>query len=96
MDMLKIWYLTIPAGALSGVIPVTVVGDNKPEMDEVFYVNLSNAVRATIARSTGGAAGGSPRGRAWRGGDGVHERLDAARPGATTADSSRRHPPSAT
>lgn len=45
--------LTIPAGALTGWIPVTVVGDAKVEYDEVFYVNLSNGVDVTITDSQG-------------------------------------------
>ena len=43
--------LTIQAGVVTGAIPVAVVGDTKYESNEVFYVNVSNAVNATIARS---------------------------------------------
>ena len=45
--------LTIPAGSLTGSIPVQVVGDNVYEADEVFYVNLSNGVNVTLAGRQG-------------------------------------------
>ena len=45
--------LTIPAGAATGGIPVTIIGDSKFEPNEVFYVNLSNAVNATVSRTPG-------------------------------------------
>ncbi len=40
--------LTIPAGATSGTIAVPIIGDTAVEPDETFFVNLSNAVNATI------------------------------------------------
>jgi chitinase len=40
--------LTIPAGGTSGQIVVRVIGDVTLEPDETFYVDLSNASRATI------------------------------------------------
>lgn len=40
--------LTIPAGSLSGVINVSVVGDTLDEPDETFFVNLANPVNAAI------------------------------------------------
>ena len=45
--------LSIPAGATSGTIDVTVNGDGTREPDETFTVVLSNAVSATIASGTG-------------------------------------------
>jgi len=45
--------LSIPADTWSGTISVSVIGDNTVESDEIFYVNLTNAVHATIARSQG-------------------------------------------
>ena len=45
--------LTIPAGSLTGSIPVQVVGDNVYEADEVFYVNLSNGVNVTLTGRQG-------------------------------------------
>jgi len=45
--------LTISAGQTSGVITLTINGDPNSELDEVFLVNLSNAVNATIADSQG-------------------------------------------
>jgi uncharacterized delta-60 repeat protein len=41
--------LTIPAGATSGNISVTINGDALPEAHETFMVTLSNPSRATIA-----------------------------------------------
>jgi hypothetical protein len=40
--------LTIPAGELSGVIPVTIIDDTDPEGDEDFSVNLANPVGAGL------------------------------------------------
>lgn len=40
--------LTISAGSTTGQVSVQIIGDNKVEPDETFYLNLSNAVRATI------------------------------------------------
>ena len=45
--------VTIPAGALTGGVSVTVVGDNKFETNEVFFVNLANPVNATISAGLG-------------------------------------------
>ena len=40
--------VTFTPGATTRFIPVEVVGDTKYELDEYFYVNLSNAVNASI------------------------------------------------
>lgn len=48
--------LTIPAGAASGTVTVTVRGDNVDEPNEGYLVNLTNAVNATFADAQG--AGG--------------------------------------
>ena len=45
--------LTIPAGALSATITISVTGDTVKEANETFFVNLSNASGATIADSQG-------------------------------------------
>lgn len=45
--------LTIPAGSPSGTIEVTVNTDTLSEIDEVYFVNLSNPVNATIADGQG-------------------------------------------
>ncbi len=45
--------LTIPAGATSGSITVQTYEDSSVESSEVFYVDLSSAVGATIADSRG-------------------------------------------
>jgi len=45
--------LTIPAGSATRTFNVTVNGDNTIEPDETFFVNLSNPVNGTIARSQG-------------------------------------------
>ena len=45
--------LTIPAGSLSGTIPVTLIHDGLAEGDETYFVNLSNPVNATIADAQG-------------------------------------------
>ncbi len=45
--------LTIPAGTLSKAITVPVFGETLVEPDETFFVNLSNAVHATIADNQG-------------------------------------------
>src|SRR5207247_1144339 len=47
--------LTIPAGAASGSIDVTVIGDAIPEPNGTFSINLSSPVNATIARARGTA-----------------------------------------
>ncbi|MBI1324361.1 S8 family serine peptidase, partial [bacterium] len=44
--------LTIPAGATSGTIAVTIFGDNVYEADETLVVTLSSPVNATIATAT--------------------------------------------
>jgi hypothetical protein len=41
--------LRIPAGSTSKTFTVSILGDTIPEADEVFSVNLSNAVGATIS-----------------------------------------------
>jgi len=46
-------WLTIPAGQTSGTVLAAAVGDTVGEPDEVFYVNLSGATYASIARATG-------------------------------------------
>jgi uncharacterized repeat protein (TIGR01451 family) len=48
--------LSFAPGTTSRTIGVTVVGDTAIEANEVFYVNLSAAVNATIARAQGTAA----------------------------------------
>jgi hypothetical protein len=45
--------LTIPAGALTGTIPVNVLGDNLVELTETFYLNLSNPTNATLPDNQG-------------------------------------------
>jgi len=45
--------LTFPPGTTSQSIIVLVNGDTKFEPDETFFVNLSNATNATIAKGTG-------------------------------------------
>jgi probable HAF family extracellular repeat protein len=45
--------LTIPAGRTSWAVGITVRADRKREPDEVFFVNLSNAVGATITDAQG-------------------------------------------
>jgi Calx-beta domain/Bacterial lectin len=42
--------LSIPAGATTGTIPVTIIGETLYEANETFTVNLSSPVNATIAR----------------------------------------------
>jgi hypothetical protein len=41
--------VVVPAGALTATIGITLNGDKVPEPDEVFLINLSNPVGATIA-----------------------------------------------
>jgi hypothetical protein len=51
--------LTIPAGSPSGTIGVTVNSDTLSEIDEVYFLNLSNPVDATISDGQGrGVIGG--------------------------------------
>jgi subtilisin-like proprotein convertase family protein len=45
--------LSIPPGATSGFVTVTVNGDTAVEPDETFFVNLSNASGATISDGQG-------------------------------------------
>jgi hypothetical protein len=45
--------LVIPAGAQSATIGIVLKGDPHSEADETFFVNLSNAVNATIGDSQG-------------------------------------------
>jgi len=45
--------LSFSAGQLTRTLTVAVNGDNKYESLEVYYVNLSGAVNATIADSQG-------------------------------------------
>lgn len=45
--------LTFGIGETSKKITVTVNGDENPELDEIFYVDLNNALNATIATSRG-------------------------------------------
>jgi len=47
--------LTIPAGSTTGSITVQVVQDSVDEVDETFFVNLSNAVNGTITDNQGQA-----------------------------------------
>ncbi|MDH4067278.1 MAG: beta-propeller fold lactonase family protein, partial [Acidobacteriota bacterium] len=44
---------TIPAGSPSGTVPVLVNGDTLDELDETFFVNLSNPSNATISDAQG-------------------------------------------
>jgi len=44
--------LVIPAGQISGIIPISITGDNNIELDETFNLQISNAQNATI---TGGS-----------------------------------------
>ena len=45
--------LTIPAGSVSGIISVPILGDGAHEGDESFTLTLSGATGATITHSTG-------------------------------------------
>jgi len=45
--------VTIPAGQTQKVVFITVNGDTTPEPDETFFVNIGNAVGATIVRTRG-------------------------------------------
>jgi hypothetical protein len=45
--------LNIPAGSTSGTITVPINGDTAIEPDETFFVNLSGAVNATVAKAKG-------------------------------------------
>ncbi|HEX7796105.1 MAG TPA: Calx-beta domain-containing protein, partial [Vicinamibacterales bacterium] len=45
--------LTFPAGNTSQPVQVSIIGDTRPETNETFFVNLSGAVGATIARVQG-------------------------------------------
>ncbi|HET9767242.1 MAG TPA: Calx-beta domain-containing protein, partial [Thermoanaerobaculia bacterium] len=45
--------LVLPAGAVTGTIPVPVIGDVVPEPDETFSVQLSNPVGAVLLDPTG-------------------------------------------
>jgi subtilisin family serine protease len=45
--------LTIPAGAITGTIGITVLGDTLPEQHEAFLVDLSSPINATLADSHG-------------------------------------------
>ena len=47
--------LTIPPDALTGTITVTIVGDQIQESNQTFFLNLSNAVNATILDNQGRA-----------------------------------------
>jgi Calx-beta domain len=47
--------LTIPPNTLTGTINVTIVGDQIQESNQTFFVNLSNAVNATISDTQGRA-----------------------------------------
>ena len=47
--------LTIPPNTLTGTINVTIVGDQIQESDQTFFVNLANAVNATISDAQGRA-----------------------------------------
>jgi endoglucanase len=45
--------LTIPAGSVSGIISVPIIGDSLHEGDESFTLTLSGAAGATITHATG-------------------------------------------
>ncbi len=45
--------LTIPANQTTGTISITVNGDTVAEPDETFFVNLSGAINATLAKGVG-------------------------------------------
>lgn len=45
--------LTIPAGMISQTISVPIVGDLSPETSESFFLNLSNAINASIVDGQG-------------------------------------------
>ncbi|MCH2211682.1 MAG: cellulase family glycosylhydrolase [Fuerstiella sp.] len=47
--------LTIPAGGISGVVVVPVLGDGNPENDETFYVEFSSETDEAIATAIGTA-----------------------------------------
>src|SRR5207249_359301 len=51
--MAKSGTLTFPPGTVSLTIIVAVTGDNSPEFNETFFVNLSNPINATIADGQG-------------------------------------------
>lgn len=46
-------YVTFNPGETTKTITITVVGDNRKEADEVFFLNLSAATNATILRGQG-------------------------------------------
>ncbi|HEX6188584.1 MAG TPA: FG-GAP-like repeat-containing protein [Pyrinomonadaceae bacterium] len=45
--------LSIPAGTVTRVFSITIIGDTNLESDETFFVNLSNPFNATIADAQG-------------------------------------------
>lgn len=45
--------LTVPIGQTTGYVPVTIAGDTTFETSETFKVNISSAVGATLANTTG-------------------------------------------
>jgi hypothetical protein len=45
--------LTIPAGTITGFVAIDITGDITQEPSETFSVSISNAVGATVGRSTG-------------------------------------------
>lgn len=45
--------VTIPAGSLTATVTVTVNGDTVDELDETYFVNLSNAVNCTFSDAQG-------------------------------------------
>jgi Calx-beta domain/FG-GAP-like repeat len=45
--------LTIPAGQTSSIISVNILGDRLAELDEAFFIDLTNATNATIADHQG-------------------------------------------
>jgi hypothetical protein len=45
--------LTFPAGTTSETVTVTVNGDVQDELDEIFFVNLSNPTNATVSDAQG-------------------------------------------
>ncbi|MDQ1480111.1 MAG: hypothetical protein QOI44_972, partial [Actinomycetota bacterium] len=47
--------LTIPAGSITGFVPVDINGDITQEATETFSVTLTNAVGATLGRAVGNA-----------------------------------------
>src|SRR6185295_761803 len=62
-------YASIYPGQMSGSIVIYVIGDNRNESDETFFVNLSSPTNATIAdnQAVGTILNDESRGKTWVG-----------------------------